>query len=183
MNHYSIKYHESYRCKYLQILAIFSLVDRYIYSSFVTIRMLKVNLEALEKMTNQGEQDEPDRRVTGNFALYSTAGTKSGSVVYFELESGCELGTHTDSAEEIVYIADGTVELSIGNEKNQVSRGELGVVPVMEPHNFRSIGSNTAKVIGFFPSSNVVSTFEKFFLPLKFKEFDTTKLPAPKMKS
>ena len=82
--------------------------------------MLKVNLEALEKMTNQGEQDEPDRRVTGNFALYSTAGTKSGSVVYFELESGCELGTHTDSAEEIVYIADGTVELSIGNEKNQV---------------------------------------------------------------
>jgi hypothetical protein len=66
--------------------------------------MLKVNLEALEKMTNQGEQDEPDRRVTGNFALYSAAGTKSGSVVYFELEPGCELGTHTDSAEEIVYI-------------------------------------------------------------------------------
>ena len=37
--------------------------------------------------------------------------------------------------------------------------------------------------IGFFSSPNVVSTFEKFFMPLKFKEFDTTKLPAPKMKS
>jgi hypothetical protein len=74
----------------LQILSIFSLVYRYIYSSFVTIQMLKVSLEALEKMTNQGEQDEPDRRVTGNFALYSAAGTKSGSVVYFELEPGCE---------------------------------------------------------------------------------------------
>jgi quercetin dioxygenase-like cupin family protein len=93
--------------------------------------MLKVNLEALEKMTNQGEQDEPDRRVTGNFALYSTAGTKSGSVVYFELEPGCELGTYTDSAEEIVYIADGTIELTVGKEKNQISRRELGVVPVM----------------------------------------------------
>jgi hypothetical protein len=43
--------------------------------------MLKVNLEALEKMTNQGEQDEPDRRVTGNFALYSAAGTKSGRIL------------------------------------------------------------------------------------------------------
>ncbi|MGH9963716.1 MAG: cupin domain-containing protein, partial [Nitrososphaeraceae archaeon] len=50
----------------------------------------------------------------------SAAGTKSGSVVYFELEPGYELGTHTDSAEEIVYIADGTVELTIGDEKNQV---------------------------------------------------------------
>jgi quercetin dioxygenase-like cupin family protein len=142
--------------------------------------MLKVNLEALEKMTNQGEPDEPARRVTGNFALYSAAGTKSGSVVYFELEPGCELGTHTDSAEEIVYIADGAVEITIGNERNQISSGELGVVPVMESHNFRNVGSNTAKVIGFFSSPNVVSTFEKFFMPLKFKEFDTTKLPAPK---
>ena len=145
--------------------------------------MLKVNLETLEKMTSQREQDEPDRRVTRNFALYSAAGTKSGSVVYFELEPGYELGTHTDSAEEIVYIADGTVELTIGKEKNQISRGELGVVPVMESHNFRSISSVTAKVIGFFSSPNVVSTFEKFFMPLKFKEFDTTKLPSPKMKS
>jgi hypothetical protein len=38
----------------------------------------------------QGEQDERNRHVTGNFALYSAAGTKSGSVVYFELEPGCE---------------------------------------------------------------------------------------------
>lgn len=145
--------------------------------------MLKINLETLEKMTNRGAEDEPHRRVTGNFALYSAAGTKSGSVVYFELEPECELGTHTDSAEEIVYIADGTVEITIGKEKNKISRGELGVVPVMESHNFRNIGSNTANVIGFFSSPNVVSTFEKAFLPLNFKEFDTTKLSAPKMKS
>ena len=144
--------------------------------------MLKINLETLEKMTNRGAEDEPHRRVTGNFALYSAAGTKSGSVVYFELEPECELGTHTDSAEEIVYIADGTVEITIGKEKNKISRGELGVVPVMEPHNFRNIGSNRANVIGFFSSPNVVCTFEKAFLPLNFKEFDTTKLSAPKMK-
>lgn len=143
--------------------------------------MLKVNLERLEKMTNHGAEDDPHRKVTGNFALYSAAGTKSGSAVYFELEPGCELGNHTDSAEEIVYIAEGTVEITIGKEKNQISRGELGVVPVMEPHNFRNVGSNIAKVIGFFSSPNVVSTFEKIFLPLNFKEFDTTKLPAPKM--
>ena len=134
-------------------------------------------------MTNHGAEDDPYRKVTGNFALYSAAGTKSGSVVYFELEPECELGDHTDSAEEIIYVVDGTIEATIGKEKDNVSRGELGVVPVMEPHNFRNVGSNTAKVIGFFSSPNVVSTFERVFMPMNFKEFDTTKLPAPKMKS
>lgn len=51
----------------------------------------------------------------------------------------------------------------------------------MESHNFRNIGPNNAKVIGSFSSPNVVSTFGKLFRPLNFKEFDTTKLPAPKM--
>lgn len=142
--------------------------------------MLKVNLEKLEKMTNHGADDDPDRGVTGNFALYSNAGTKSGSVVYFELESGKELGSHTDSTEEIIYIMDGTVEATIAGNKDAISKGELGVVPVMEPHNFRNKGSNTAKVIGFFSSPNIVSTFEKVFMPANFREFDTTKLPGPK---
>jgi quercetin dioxygenase-like cupin family protein len=142
--------------------------------------MLKVNLEKLEMMKNHGAEDDPDREVSGNFALYSNAGTKSGSVVYFELEPGKELGRHTDSAEEIVYVIDGTVEATIGNEKDEISKGELGVVPVMEPHNFRNIGYATAKVIGFFSSPNVVSTFEKVFMPANFREFDTTKLPGLK---
>jgi quercetin dioxygenase-like cupin family protein len=143
--------------------------------------MLKINLEKLEKMTSHGAEDDPHRCATGNFALYSNAGTKSGSAVYFELEPNCELGNHTDSSEEIIYVVDGTVEATIGNERDQISRGELGVVPVMEAHNFRNIGTNTAKVIGFFSSPNIVSTFEKVFMPLNFREFDTTKLPPPKI--
>jgi quercetin dioxygenase-like cupin family protein len=146
--------------------------------------MLKGNLEKLDKMTNYGKQgDDPDRKVTGNFALYSSAGTMSGAVVYFELEPGKELD-HTDSAEEIVYVIDGTIEAIVSNdssnEKDRLSKGELGVVPVMERHNFRNVGTNTAKVIGFFSSPNIVSTFEKVFMSANFKEFDTTKLPAPK---
>jgi quercetin dioxygenase-like cupin family protein len=147
--------------------------------------MLKVNLDKLDKMTNYGaEDDDPDRKVTGNFALCSALGTKSGAAVYFELEPGKELGTHTDSAEELVYVIDGTIEATVGNDNNgdkdHLSKGELGVVPVMERHNFRNVGRDTAKVIGFFSSPNIVSTFEKVFMPANFIEFDTTKLlPAP----
>jgi quercetin dioxygenase-like cupin family protein len=143
--------------------------------------MLKVNVDNPAKMAMHGAEDDPDRKVTGNFALYSAVGTKSGAAVYFELEPGKELGAHTDSAEEIVYVIDGTIEATLGNEKDSLSSGDLGVVPVMERHNFRNVGTNTAKVIGFFSSPNVVSTFEKVFMPDDLKEFDTTKLlPAPK---
>ena len=147
--------------------------------------MLKVNVDKLDKMTMHGAEDDPNRKVTGNFALYSAVGTKSGAAVYFELEPGKELGAHTDSAEEIVYVVDGTIEATVGNDdddddKDRLSRGELGVVPVMERHNFRNVGTNTAKVIGFFSSPNIVSTFNKVFMPANFREFDTTKLlPAP----
>jgi quercetin dioxygenase-like cupin family protein len=139
--------------------------------------MLKVNLDKLEKITGYGAEDDPDRKVTANFALYSAAGTKGGAVVYFELEPGKSPGTHTDSAEEIVYVVDGTIEATVGNEKDRLSRGDLGIVPVMERHNFRNVGTNTAKVIGFFSSPNVVSTFEKVFMPGNVREFDTTKFP------
>ena len=50
----------------------------------------------------------------------------------------------------------------------------------MERHNFRNVGTNTAKVIGFFSSPNIVSTFEKVFMPDNIREFDTTKLSAAK---
>ena len=141
--------------------------------------MLKINVDNLAKMAMHGAEDDPDRKVTGNFALSSAVGTKSGAAVYFELEPGKELGAHTDSAEEIVYVIDGTIEATLGNEKDSLSSGDLGVVPVMERHNFRNVGTNTAKVIGFFSSPNVVSTFEKVFMPPNIREFDTTKFPAP----
>jgi hypothetical protein len=70
--------------------------------------MLKVNLYKLDKMTNPGADDDPNPKVTGNFALYGSAGTKSGAVAYFEVGPGKELETHTDSAEEIVYVIDST---------------------------------------------------------------------------
>ncbi|MDQ3851503.1 MAG: cupin domain-containing protein [Thermoproteota archaeon] len=52
---------------------------------------------------------------------------------YFELEEpGKELGAHTDSAEEIVYVIDGTIEATVCNnnidnkdngDKDRLSRG------------------------------------------------------------
>jgi quercetin dioxygenase-like cupin family protein len=69
-------------------------------------------------MTNYGSDDDLNRKVTGNLAPYSAVGTKSGAATYFELEPGKEVGAHTDSAEEIAYIVDGTIEATVGKKEN-----------------------------------------------------------------
>lgn len=111
-------------------------------------------------------EDDPTMRVSFNFPFYVGTGTKNTAVVYFELEPGCRLGTHTDSAEEILLILEGTAEASVGDESGRVSAGELAVVPAMVPHGLRNVGDETVRVVGFFSSNVVASTFDQPIMPL-----------------
>jgi glyoxylate utilization-related uncharacterized protein len=83
------------------------------------------------------------------------------AVVYFEIEPVHRLGTHTDSAEEILLVLDGTAEVSLGDEQGQFTPGEMAVVPAMVPHGLRNVGDETARFVGFFSSNVVVSTFDQ----------------------
>ena len=65
-------------------------------------------------------------RIRVNFPFFAATGTESSAVVYFEIEPGHYLGTHTDSAEEIVLILAGTVEASLGEETGVLSAGTGG---------------------------------------------------------
>jgi quercetin dioxygenase-like cupin family protein len=111
-------------------------------------------------------EDDPTMRVKANFPFYVGTGTKNTAVVYFELEPGHRLGTHTDSAEEILLILQGTAEVSLGDEQGRLSAGEMAVVPAMVPHGLRNVGEETVRVVGFFSSNVVVSTFDQPMMPL-----------------
>jgi quercetin dioxygenase-like cupin family protein len=111
-------------------------------------------------------EDDPTMRVKANFPFYVGTGTKNTAVVYFELEPGYRLGTHTDSAEEILLILQGTAEVSLGDEQGRLSAGEMAVVPAMVPHGLRNVGDDTVRVVGFFSSNVVVSTFDQPMMPL-----------------
>jgi quercetin dioxygenase-like cupin family protein len=111
-------------------------------------------------------EDDPTMRVRFNFPFFLGTGTKNTAVVYFEIEPGCRLGTHTDSAEEILLFLEGTAEISLGDESGRVSAGEMAVVPAMVPHGMRNVGEETVRVVGFFSSNVVVSTFDQPMMPL-----------------
>ena len=121
--------------------------------------MIAQRLEDLELMEGWYE-DDPTMRVKVNFPFFLGSGTKNTAVVYFEIEPGYRLGTHTDSAEEILLVLEGEAEVSLGDEEGRLSAGEMALVPAMMPHSLRNVGEETVRVAGFFSSNVIVSTFD-----------------------
>ncbi len=134
--------------------------------------MIAERIDQLELLEAWYEND-PTMRVKANFPFFVGSGTKNTAVVYFELEPGHRLGTHTDSAEEILLILEGTVEVSLGDERGRLSAGEMALVPAMVPHALRNVGEETVRVVGFFSSNVVVSTFDQPVMPFNQRVIGT----------
>jgi quercetin dioxygenase-like cupin family protein len=97
------------------------------------------------------------------FPVSSATGTASTATVLFELDPGAELEVHTDSAEELLIILQGTAEASVGDEVGRLETHQVGLVPPMAPHGLRNVGDDVLRVLGTFSASTVVSTFEEPF--------------------
>ncbi len=110
-------------------------------------------------------EDDPAMRIRVTFPFYAATGAEGSAVVYFEIEPGRYLGTHTDSAEEIVLVLSGTVEATVGDERGRLSAGQAALIPAMAPHGVRNVGDETARCVGFFAGAEVVSTFDQPMMP------------------
>lgn len=135
--------------------------------------MITANLNSLELVQEQGTH-RPQQRCRSGFPLLGMHGTKDCATVYFELDPQDEIGSHTDSAEEILLVMEGSVEATVGDETLQAEKGQLVLVPKMVPDNIRNVGSSTAKILGFFGGANsIVATFEHAWGPEEAYFFDT----------
>ena len=139
--------------------------------------MIITNLNKLDLIENWNE-DDPAMHCRSTFPLLGAMGTNNSAAVYFELEPGDYLGRHTDSAEEVLLILAGTVDVTIGDEQGRLSQGEMAVVPEMVPHAIYNIGQDKARVLGFFGSPNIVATFDKTWQPANSNVVDTAVLSA-----
>ena len=105
----------------------------------------------------------PGLRVS--FPFHSASGTTSTASVLFELDPGAELPVHTDSAEELLVVVQGTAEARVADEIGLLRTHEVALVPPMAPHGLRNVGEDVLRVFGTFSSATVVSTFERPFEP------------------
>ena len=119
---------------------------------------------------------DPRGRVHPAFPINKFTGAQDTAVVYFEVEPGEYLPTHTDSAEEVLYIVAGEGEAHVGAERGRVRAGDLAVIPAMAPHGIANTGDEPLKVVGFFCESEIVSTFAE---PLQPMGLTTLKMGEP----
>ena len=121
--------------------------------------MLTVSTPELD-LTEVWLDSDPDRnRLRVTFPINRWAGARDTAVVYFEIQPGERLATHTDSAEEILYIVAGEAEAHVGEERGRVRAGDLAVIPEMVPHGLANVGDVPVKVVGFYCRAEIISTF------------------------
>ena len=126
--------------------------------------MHTVQTQQLELLPAHHRDDEANV-VRAAWPLHGGTGSRSTAAVYFQLERGKRLGRHTDSAEEVLVVLTGEVDVIVGDERRRLQAGGMAVVPAEVPHDVVAIGFGTARMTGVFPSSTVVSVFDDEWLP------------------
>ena len=137
-----------------------------------------MNVRELELLEVWSDAD-PEMRVRFHFPLQAAAGTKTTAVVYFEIAPGDRLGRHTDSAEEILYVVEGSGEAEVGGERIPIEAGSLAPVPELVPHGVRNTGDTTLKVVGFFSAAELEHVFDEPLQPLGIRVVHTPFVAAP----
>lgn len=140
--------------------------------------MLTIDTNELELAESSSPGDD-SRDVRAAFPIHWQVGAVSTSMVYFELEPGMHLGTHTDSAEEILVVLEGEVEATVDGDTVRTGAGGIVVVPAMAPHDVRSVGSTAARVAGIFGANATVSLFEEEFSVMGMEPTRVIGTPPP----
>ncbi len=110
-------------------------------------------------------RDDEANVVRAAWPVHRGTGSRSTAAVYFELDRGMRLGTHTDSAEEVLVVLAGEVDVVVGEQRRRVTAGGIAVVPAEVPHDVIGAGDGTARVTGVFPASTIVSIFDDEWVP------------------
>jgi quercetin dioxygenase-like cupin family protein len=87
-------------------------------------------------------------------------GAASGSSV-LEVDPGCRLPRHTDSAEETIVVVAGRATVSVGDDTAEVGAGELALVPECVPHDVRNAGDETLRFVAVYAGTDVTTTYEE----------------------
>jgi quercetin dioxygenase-like cupin family protein len=125
---------------------------------------MHVAFDALE-LREAWLDSDPSARWRLNVALSETTGTESCSLIYFELDPGCRLARHTDSAEEMVLILSGSAIARVAERELEVGAGGVVVFPRQVPHEIHNSGPGVLRAVGFFATASPISTFDEPVMP------------------
>ena len=95
----------------------------------------------------------------------------SGSSI-LEVDPGCRLARHTDSAEETIVVVAGAATVTVGDESAEVGAGGIALVPAGVPHEVRNAGQEVLRFVAVYASGEVTTTYEQEVQPDGGRERD-----------
>jgi quercetin dioxygenase-like cupin family protein len=115
-----------------------------------------------------------DPTAQGRIAVPVSAETDSaGTVVILEVDPGNKIPFHTHTAEETLVVLQGSGEATAGDQRGEVSVGSIIVAPAFTPHGFDNTGSETLRLVGYFPAGVFISHFDAPVAPFGAATFVT----------
>ena len=57
--------------------------------------------------------------------------------------------------EEVVFVDEGSLEATLGNERRGIVLGAIGVIPSGTAHGFRNVGNGVARIHAVFPAREI----------------------------
>jgi quercetin dioxygenase-like cupin family protein len=90
-----------------------------------------------------------------------SCGAQSSGSSVIEVEPGCKLPAHTDSAEETIVVLAGSADVQIGGETAHVPAGGLALVPANLVHEVRNADSELLRFAAVYAGTDVVTTYRE----------------------
>ena len=87
-------------------------------------------------------------------------GARASGTSLLEVDPGCALPRHTDSAEEVVVVVSGTAEVELEGESTTVAAGGVALIPQDAPHQVRNAGDDVLRFVAVYAGVDVVTTYE-----------------------
>jgi quercetin dioxygenase-like cupin family protein len=108
---------------------------------------------------------DPSMRFVTAYPMSAAQGTEASTIAYYAFEPGQHSGLHSDDAEELIYIVDGEGEVFVSGVQEKLEPGTFRHIPKGVQHDVYAYGDVTLRLLSFFPSARVESTYTEMLLP------------------
>jgi quercetin dioxygenase-like cupin family protein len=109
---------------------------------------------------------DPSLRFVALFPVGEEQGATLSSVAYYIIEPGRHTGVHSDNAEEVAFVAEGSGEAFVSGRTQRLEAGRFVVFAGGVEHDIYAHGVVALRLLSFFPTSEILSTFQQLVYPL-----------------
>ena len=107
------------------------------------------------------ESDPDDFRPNSHWALLVDPSGSSEvhvddiTLIIEEIAPGDRIPLHTHPINEVIVIQEGSPEVTLGDDTQQVGAGTVVFIPAGTPHGTRNAGTSTIRIHAMFPSERI----------------------------